>query len=40
MKDVIDSAVAYTIAQGGHVEVITDNADLEGAGRIGAILRY
>jgi peptide subunit release factor 1 (eRF1) len=40
VKDVIDSAVAYTIAQGGHVEVITDNADLEGAGRIGAILRY
>lgn len=40
VTDVIDSAVAYTIAQGGHVEVISDNQDLEAAGRIGAILRY
>lgn len=40
VPDVIDSAVAYTIAQGGHVEVISDNPDLEAAGRIGAVLRY
>jgi peptide subunit release factor 1 (eRF1) len=40
VPDVIDSAVAYTMGQGGHVEVISDNADLEAAGRIGAILRY
>jgi peptide chain release factor subunit 1 len=40
VTDVIDSAVAYTLAQGGHVEVISDNPDLEAAGRIGAILRY
>jgi len=40
VPDVIDSAVAYTLANGGHVEVIADNADLEAAGRIGAILRY
>lgn len=40
VPDVIDSAVAYTMAQGGHVEVIADNPDLEASGRIGAILRY
>ncbi|NCF68186.1 MAG: hypothetical protein JSV68_06330 [Anaerolineaceae bacterium] len=40
VKDVIDSAVAYTMIQGGHVEVISDNLDLEAAGRIGALLRY
>lgn len=40
VPDVIDSAVAYTMSQGGHVEVITDNPKLEGIGRIGAILRY
>ncbi len=40
VDDVIDSAVGLTIAQGGTVEVIADNPDLEGAGRIGAILRY
>ena len=40
VPDVIDSAVAYTLAQGGHVEVISGNSDLEAAGRIGAILRY
>ena len=40
VPDVIDSAVAYTMAQGGHVEVISDNPDLESVGRIGAILRY
>jgi peptide chain release factor subunit 1 len=40
VPDVIDSAVAYTMSQGGHVEVINDNPDLESVGRIGAILRY
>jgi len=40
VADVIDSAVAYTMAQGGYVEVISENPDLEAAGRIGAILRY
>ena len=40
VPDVIDSAVAYTMIQGGHVEVIDDNPELEAAGRIGALLRY
>jgi peptide chain release factor subunit 1 len=40
VPDVVDSAVAYTMIQGGHVEVISGDPDLEAAGRIGAILRY
>ena len=40
VDDVIDTAVAQTVAQGGHVEIITDHPALEDAGRIGAILRY
>ena len=40
VSDVVDSAVAYTLAQGGHVEVIADNPDLEAVGRMGAVLRY
>jgi peptide subunit release factor 1 (eRF1) len=40
VPDVVDEAVAQTVAQGGHVEVIADNFTLEDAGRIGAILRY
>ena len=40
VDDVIDAAVAQTVAQGGHVEIIADNPALENAGRIGAILRY
>lgn len=40
VEDVIDAAVAQTMSQGGHVEVISENPDLEQAGRIGAILRY
>jgi peptide subunit release factor 1 (eRF1) len=40
VEDVVDAAVAQTVAQGGHVEVITDHPTLEGLGRIGAILRY
>ena len=40
IHDVVDEAVNRTIEQGGHVEVISDNAQLEGAGGIGALLRY
>lgn len=40
VPDVIEAAVNHTIAQGGHVEVISDNPKLEQAGQIGAILRY
>jgi peptide subunit release factor 1 (eRF1) len=40
VEDIIDTAVAQTVAQGGHVEVITDNPALEDIGRIGAILRF
>jgi peptide subunit release factor 1 (eRF1) len=38
--DVVEAAVAQTMAQGGHVEVIADYPPLDEAGRIGAILRY
>ncbi len=40
VADVIDTAVAQTMIHGGQVEVIHDNPQLEGVGRIGAILRY
>lgn len=40
VADVVDAAVAQTMSQGGHVEVITEHPTLEAAGRIGAILRY
>ena len=40
VNDVVETAVTYTIEQGGHVEVISGNPQLESAGRIGAILRY
>lgn len=40
VSDVVDAAVAQTVVQGGHVEVISDNAALEDLGRIGAILRF
>lgn len=40
VDDVVDVAFAFTLSNGGHVEVIRDNAQLENAGRIGAILRY
>ena len=40
VEDVVDAAVAQTVAQGGHVEIIADNPALEDSGRIGAILRY
>jgi peptide chain release factor subunit 1 len=40
VEDVIDAAVAQTMTQGGHVEIIADNPALLTAGGIGAILRY
>jgi peptide subunit release factor 1 (eRF1) len=40
VEDVIDAAVMQTMTQGGHVEVISENPELEKIGRIGAILRY
>jgi peptide subunit release factor 1 (eRF1) len=40
VSDVIDAAVAQTMALGGHVEVISDNPDLARVGHIGAVLRY
>jgi peptide subunit release factor 1 (eRF1) len=40
VEDVVEAAVARTIEQGGYVELISDNAELERIGRIGAILRY
>ncbi|MCP4427196.1 MAG: hypothetical protein GY803_22135 [Chloroflexi bacterium] len=40
VDDVVDTAVALTMSQGGNVEIINANPDLEGAGRIGAILHY
>ena len=40
VEDVVDAAVAQTVSQGGHVEIIADNTALEESGRIGAILRY
>jgi len=40
VEDVVDTAVALTMSQGGHVEIISNNPELEGVGRIGAILRY
>jgi peptide subunit release factor 1 (eRF1) len=38
--DVVDEAVKRTVEQGGHVEVVSENIQLESAGRIGALLRY
>jgi peptide subunit release factor 1 (eRF1) len=40
VSDVVEAAVTRTMEQGGHVEVITGNNQLEAAGRIGALLRY
>ena len=40
VDDVIEAAVSQTLRQGGHVEVIAGNLDLDQAGKIGAILRY
>jgi peptide chain release factor subunit 1 len=40
VEDVVDAAVALTMTQGGHVEIVAENEDLIAAGGIGAILRY
>ena len=40
VEDIVEEAIGQTIEQGGHVEIISDNLDLEMAGRIGALLRY
>lgn len=40
IEDVVDSAIGQTMIQGGIVEIIAENSELEAAGRIGAILRY
>jgi peptide subunit release factor 1 (eRF1) len=40
VPDVVDEAVKRTVEQGGQVEIISDNAQLEKAGHIGALLRY
>lgn len=40
VNDVIEAAVHRTMEQGGQVEIISENARLEEAGQIGALLRY
>ena len=40
VSDIIELAVEQAISYGGHIEVITNNPQLEQAGRIGALLRY
>jgi peptide subunit release factor 1 (eRF1) len=40
IEDAVEMAVRKVIADGGEVEVVRDNRDLERAGRIGALLRY
>lgn len=40
VEDVVELAVAKTMSQGGIVEIISENPQLEDAGRIGAILHY
>ncbi|MCA9971555.1 MAG: hypothetical protein KC425_15130, partial [Anaerolineales bacterium] len=40
VPDVVDAAASLTLAQGGRIEVVADDPDLEQAGHIGAILRY
>ncbi len=40
VEDVVNTAVLLTMNQGGHVEIVSDCPELEGAGQIGAILRY
>jgi peptide subunit release factor 1 (eRF1) len=40
VEDIIEEAVTRTMGQGGSIEIISDNSDLEEIGRIGAILRY
>lgn len=38
--DVVEDAIEVALANGGAVEICTDNADLDVLGRIGAFLRY
>lgn len=40
VDDIVETAIERTLGQGGHVEIISDNEDLDVAGRIGALLRY
>ena len=40
VEDVIEEAVSNTLGQGGTVEVVKENPDLEKIGQIGALLRY
>jgi peptide chain release factor subunit 1 len=40
VNDVVEAAVARTMEQGGHIEIISDNPELDNIGYIGALLRY
>lgn len=40
LEDVVEAAVSRTMEQGGNVEIVGDNHDLERVGRIGALLRF
>ncbi|MFZ0548336.1 MAG: hypothetical protein WAM60_23010 [Candidatus Promineifilaceae bacterium] len=40
VNDVIEAAVHRTMKQGGQVEIVSENPQLEEAGQIGALLRY
>lgn len=40
VNDVVEAAVHRTMEQGGQVEIVSENAQLEEAGQIGALLRY
>lgn len=40
VNDVIEAAVHRTMEQGGQVEIVSENNQLEEAGQIGALLRY
>ncbi len=40
VSDVIEAAVHRTMEQGGQVEIISENPQLQEAGKIGALLRY
>jgi peptide subunit release factor 1 (eRF1) len=40
VNDVIEAAVHRTMEQGGQIEIVSENAQLEEAGQIGALLRY
>jgi peptide chain release factor subunit 1 len=40
VNDIVEAAVQRTMAQGGQVEIVSENAQLEEVGQIGALLRY